>query len=132
MWHRAMTAAAVAVAVTGPAAAEDAGREEYMVACAGCHGESGMGDGPLAALLNVATPGLTTLSRDNDGAFPFADVFLSIDGRGGVRAHGSTMPVWGTRFTASALQTAYPETADLIARGRVLSLVTYLESIQEE
>lgn len=128
-----MWVVAALTAVAGAAAqADEVGRQEYMVACSGCHGESGMGDGPLAPLLNISTPGLTTLSRDNDGVFPYAEVFLLIDGRGGVRAHGSSMPVWGERFTASALQAAHPDTAALMARGRVLSLVAYLESIQAE
>lgn len=125
--------AAAALALSGTAGmAQDMGETEYMVACAGCHGESGMGDGPFAELLNVSTPGLTTLAADNDGAFPFTEVFLLVDGRGGVRAHGSDMPVWGQRFTASAMPGTHPETAELVARGRVLSLVRYLESIQQE
>lgn len=114
-----------------PALSDDTGQSEYMIACAGCHGETGMGDGPLAPLLNISTPGLTTLTADNDGAFPFAEVFLAIDGRGGIRAHGSEMPVWGERFSATALGDAFPDTAELIARGRILSLVYYLQSIQE-
>ena len=114
-----------------PALSDDTGQSEYMIACAGCHGESGMGDGPLAPLLNISTPSLTTLAAQNDGEFPFAEVFLAVDGRGGIRAHGSEMPVWGERFSATALGDAFPDTAELIARGRVLSLVYYLQSIQE-
>jgi mono/diheme cytochrome c family protein len=114
-----------------PVLSDEIGQSEYMIACAGCHGESGKGDGPLAPLLNISTPGLTTLAARNDGVFPFAEVFLEVDGRGGIRAHGSSMPVWGERFSATALSDAYPDTAELIARGRVLSLVYYLQSIQE-
>lgn len=114
-----------------PALSDDTGQSEYMIACAGCHGETGKGDGPLAPLLNISTPSLTTLAARNDGAFPFAEVFLAIDGRGGIRAHGSEMPVWGERFSATALGDAFPDTAELIARGRILSLVYYLQSIQE-
>ena len=29
------------------------GRKEYVVACAGCHGDSGKGDGPIAQLIDV-------------------------------------------------------------------------------
>ena len=122
---------AALVLASGPAFAEVAGEREYMVACAGCHGESGMGDGPLAGVLNITTPGLTELSKAHDGAFPYDAILMTIDGRDGVRAHGSAMPVWGERFTASATSQR-GETEEMVARGRILSLVYYLQSIQQD
>ena len=122
--------AAVAVLAT-PAFAEVVGEQEYMVACSGCHGESGMGDGPLAGLLNVETPNLTTLAAEKgDGKFPFEWVLWMVDGRKIIRAHGSTMPIWGERYQTSAMSQR-GETAEMVARGRMLSLVYYLESIQQ-
>lgn len=121
---------AVLSLAAGAAVADTTGEQEYLVACSGCHGESGMGDGPLAGLLNIHTPSLLELTRANDGSFPFEAVLATIDGRDGVRAHGSTMPVWGERFQVSA-SSERGETADMIARGRILSLVYYLESIQQ-
>ena len=112
-----------------PAVAESTGEQEYMIACAGCHGESAMGDGPLAGLLNVHTPSLLELTQANEGSFPFGAVLTTIDGRDGVRAHGSAMPIWGERFQASATSQRGEDT-ELIARGRILSLVYYLQSIQ--
>lgn len=107
-----------------------AGEQEYMVACAGCHGESGKGDGPLAGLLEIETPSLTTITaRTGGGDFPFYNTLKLIDGRD-VRAHGGNMPIWGERFQVSATSQR-GETADMVARGRLLSLVYYLESIQE-
>ncbi|MFY0691930.1 MAG: cytochrome c [Paracoccaceae bacterium] len=114
----------------GPAFGEVAGEREYLVACAGCHGESAMGDGPLAELLNISTPGLLELTQANEGRFPYEALLTTIDGRDGVRAHGSTMPVWGERFRSSATSQR-GETADMVARGRILSLVYYLQSIQK-
>lgn len=110
--------------------AETSGQQEYFVACAGCHGESGMGDGPLAELLNITTPSLVELAKANDGSFPYEAVLATIDGRDGVRAHGSTMPIWGERFQNSATSQR-GETSDMVARGRILSLVYYLQSIQQ-
>lgn len=107
-----------------------AGEQEYIVACAVCHGESAMGDGPFADLLNISTPSLLELTRANDGVFPFEAVLATIDGRDGVRAHGSSMPIWGERFQASAASQR-GETAEMVARGRILALVYYLRSIQE-
>lgn len=110
--------------------ANEAGKREYMAACAGCHGESGMGDGPLAGLLKIETPNLTTINqRSEGGAFPFHETLMLIDGRD-VRAHGGAMPIWGERFQLSATSQR-GETAEMVASGRILSLVDYLQSIQE-
>ena len=121
--------------VAGFAAAQDmkAGEQEYMTACAGCHGESARGDGPLAGLLKIRTPDLTRLSRDAGGVFPFEPVLMVIDGRKGVRAHGSEMPVWGDRYRNAAVRPGLTDQvdADMIARGRMMVLVNYLASIQE-
>ena len=123
-------AIAAVTLVAVPAFAEVTGEREYMVACAGCHGETAMGDGPFADLLNISTPSLVDLSQANDGSFPFDAVLATIDGRDGVRAHGSTMPIWGERFQSSATSQR-GETSDMVARGRVLSLVYYLQSVQQ-
>lgn len=124
-------AASLAFAVTAAFAEEEAGRNEYMIACAGCHGETAMGDGPLAGLLNIETPSLTTLAEEKGaGAFPFEYVLWMVDGRKIIRAHGSAMPTWGERYVTSATSQR-GETAEMVARGRMLSLVYYLESIQQ-
>ena len=89
-----------------------------------------MGDGPLAGLLKIETPNLTTITkRTGGGDFPFYNTLKLIDGRD-VRAHGGAMPIWGERFQASATSQR-GETAEMVARGRILSLVSYLRSIQE-
>jgi hypothetical protein len=107
---------------------------EYQMACAMCHGDTGRGDGPLAHLLRIETPDLTQLTERAGGTFPFRNTLLLIDGRD-VRAHGGDMPIWGERYTALAYaadpDAGAPETPDMVARGRLLSLVSYLETIQE-
>ncbi|MCB1338805.1 MAG: cytochrome c [Maritimibacter sp.] len=119
-------------ASTGFALADaDVGRSEYTVACAGCHGESGLGDGPFAGLLNIAVPGLTGLTQANDGEFPFLKTLMIVDGRTGIRGHGGPMPIWGDRYEASAVEQGDVYGAELIVRGRLLSLVEYLETIQQ-
>ncbi|WP_319824506.1 cytochrome c [Thalassovita sp.] len=111
-------------------AAETAGQREYMVACAGCHGESGKGDGPLAGLLKIETPDLTRLAARNGGKFPFEYTIFMIDRRNLLPIHGEDMPVWGDRFQVDTASER-GETAEMVARGRLLSLTYYLESIQE-
>jgi mono/diheme cytochrome c family protein len=110
----------------------DLGAREYVIACAGCHGETGMGDGPIAGLLDIETPNLTTLAERSGGAFPYEETLRMIDGRNDIRAHGSEMPVWGDRFFVSAAVSdgLDPAQSELVAKGRILALVGYLKSIQ--
>jgi mono/diheme cytochrome c family protein len=134
--HRTLfiTIALGALASGAAAQDQDHGAREYVIACAGCHGETGMGDGPLAGLLDIETPNLTTLAARAGGAFPYAETLRMVDGRNEVRAHGSAMPVWGDRFfvTAAVDDGRDPAQSDLVAKGRVLALVSYLASIQAE
>ena len=124
-----LTSAILAGLIAGQAIAEeDAGRSEYMIACAGCHGETAMGDGPLAKLLNIGTPNLTSLAARNDGKFPYEYTLFMIDRRDVIAVHGGDMPVWGDRYTTSATSQR-GETSDMVVRGRILSLVYYLASI---
>jgi mono/diheme cytochrome c family protein len=104
------------------------------VACAGCHGEDGKGNGPLAEFMNIETPDLTRISERMEGRFPIGNTLLLIDGRETLRAHGGEMPVWGDRFAMAAAlaePNASSEDVELEALGRILALVYYLESIQE-
>ncbi len=133
MMKRLMTFIAIILAATtfSAMAQQSAGENEYMIACAGCHGESGKGEGPFAELLTIHVPGLTGLSAANEGVFPFLDTLMAIDGRTGVRGHGGPMPIWGDRFEASALEESGFYGSELIVRGRLMALVEYIESIQE-
>lgn len=126
-------AAAVAAlaCLTVPALADELGRQEFMNYCASCHGETAMGNGPVAEYLSVTPPNLTQLSQRNDGEFPYLEVFMIIDGRTGIGPHGSAMPVWGDVFKGHELEDNTDYGAETIIRGRILSLVKYLESVQE-
>jgi len=126
-----LAAVLLAAATNGAFAQEDPGKVEYMTACAVCHGESGMGNGPFADVLNIEVPGLTGLAAANEGEFPFLDTLMIVDGRTGVRAHGGPMPIWGDRYEEAALEKVGVYGAEMIVRGRLLSLVEYLESIQQ-
>lgn len=99
--------------------------------CSSCHGASGAGDGELSRFLNVEIPSLTTLAERNDGVYPLLEVIHIIDGRSGLGPHGTLMPVWGNRFKASSVELTGEYGAEVIVRGRVLSLATYLETLQQ-
>ena len=115
---------------------ETLGRKEFRQACAACHGESGRGDGLVADLLLVRPPDLTAIASRHGGEFPAEWVYRVIDGRNSMRAHGSMeMPIWGDRYRAEALAglpLPLNVSADAIVHGRILSLVFYLEQIQED
>ena len=110
---------------------DDVGKAEYMDSCAACHGVDAKGNGPVANLMTVVVPPLTGLAAANGGVFPMDDVIAYIDGRKDVRAHGSGMPVWGSVYRDPVAGMVKGQSPDFIARGRILSLAYYLESIQE-
>lgn len=116
--------------LAGAGIADETGEETYRNHCASCHGTAGEGGGPLAELMTVPVPPLNTLAQQNDGTFPMLLVVHTIDGRNEKRAHGSPMPIWGAAFKTDAQRAGNPA-ADLAARGRILSLASYLESIQK-
>ncbi|MGC9369304.1 MAG: c-type cytochrome [Paracoccaceae bacterium] len=130
-WKKPAAIFAALSLLAGAAHADDAGKAEYINACAACHGESGVGDGPLAELMTVPMPNLTTLAQQNDGVFPMLDVIHIVDGRTGVRGHGYPMPVWGSRFKGEVVEEMGDYGAEMVVRGRVLSIAYYLESIQQ-
>lgn len=109
---------------------EYSGQETFMRYCAACHGQSGTGDGPVAAGLPITVPDLTRLQQRNGDAFKEELIRKIIDGREVVIVHGTRyMPVWGYEFWVE-------EGADDEAKERVNTivdnLIEYLRSIQVE
>jgi mono/diheme cytochrome c family protein len=102
-------------------------RENFFEYCASCHGPAGRGDGPVAAELKKRPADLTLLAKNNNGQFPYVRVRAVIDGRGqALGIHGpAEMPVWGQRFSQEGSN-------DPQVRGKILSIVDYLVSIQEK
>jgi hypothetical protein len=134
----AISAATFLLTGSGPAIANEAGRDEYMTACAVCHGLQGTGDGPLAEYLTIGVPDLTVLSQSNDSEFPMFHVIKVIDGRQGLRGHGDArpdaagnMPVWGERYEIEIAGEAGRYSFEMEIRGRILALAEYLASIQK-
>jgi len=69
-------------------------------------------------------------SPRNAGVFPESSTARLIDGRFDLPAHGSReMPIWGARLADTIPGLA---TGDEVARGRIISLVEYLKSLQVE
>ena len=66
----------------------DFGKREFDANCASCHGISGKGNGPLAAVLTTRPTDLTQLAKRNDGVLPMARLYEVIDGAN-VPLHGT-------------------------------------------
>jgi len=110
----------------------EAGKREFQRSCATCHGVAGKGDGPSASVLNVQPTDLTQLSKNHEGVFLFWQIYDKIEGSKEfvIRGHGTReMPIWGERFR---LDRDPSEEYQMGVRGRRLSLVYYLQSIQEK
>ena len=125
-----LTVVALSVA-TWASAADQIGKELYLENCASCHGADGKGAGDIAKYMNVAPTDLTGLAAGNDGEFPFLSVMQIVDGRSGARGHGTEMPVWGDAFMSQQDPMPGDYSGVLEVRGRILSLVNYLEALQE-
>ena len=86
----------------------------------------------MAQFLTIKPTDLTQLTRENDGRFPFLEVFEMIDGRREIAVHGPrSMPIWGDRYNAEAAMKYGPYNTETLVRGRILELVQYLVAIQE-
>ncbi len=140
-WTAALATALLTWAFVGPSVAQvpsavqDA---EFQQHCAACHGSDGRGGGPVAEAMGVTLPSLTGLARRNGGKFPFERVYRTIDGTFPVKAHGTLeMPLWGQRYRVG-LETYEAPSPDRdrseyrIVHGRILELVYFLATIQEE
>lgn len=115
------------VTVPAPPTPATSGKKMYLAYCATCHGKEGKGDGPVAEVLKVPPPDLTTLSKRNNGKFPWVQVVNTITGPAGAPAHGSKeMPVWGPIFMTMEHQ------HESRARLRVANLADYIKSMQQK
>lgn len=132
-WILAATGVLGATAVLAQDANQEftVGKEEYLKTCAACHGEAADGNGEIATMFKDRVPDLTGIAKRNDGVFPLLNVIKAIDGRAAIRGHGNPMPVFGNRYRTEADGGNTLFGAEAIARGRVLELALYLQSIQE-
>lgn len=125
--------AAATTGTFGQDATATIGADEYTISCAVCHGADAKGDGEFARFLTVKPPNLTVLAKGNNGVFPFLKVFQTVDGRTMVGGHGTReMPIWGRRYGEEVGEKFGPYGGEIAVRARVLELVFYLQSIQQE
>ena len=101
------------------------GKDLFVSYCASCHGMDAKGQGPVAPVLKVAVPDLTSIQKRRGGKFPVGDLEKFILGETAVKAaHGTTeMPVWGPVFKRV-------EKDQDLGLVRVRRLVEYLKTLQ--
>ena len=126
--------AAGVFAFAGSAGAQEFtyGQALFVKNCAVCHGAEGAGDGPVAELFATKPKNLRKLATENNGAFPFSEIYQAIDGRRDVTGHGtSEMPVWGglieTEMQGRAVHPGI-EPEELV-QARILALVYFLHCL---
>jgi len=132
-----LSAAVFAVPLAGQAQDTDVGQTEYFNSCAQCHGPAGKGDGEMVNYLMKRPSDLTQLQKANNGVFPVKRIYGVIEGATAVGLHGSReMPAWGMRYSLNAPEALGPyySAADKEAfvRGRILALIEYISTLQEE
>lgn len=115
----------------GPGFLAANGRVSYRLYCASCHGTDGEGEGPVAKFLTVAPPDLTRIEQ-RYGEWPEETLYMQIDGREEVGAHGRRdMPVWGEVLQSPLADDlkAGSESEERADR-KIRELVLYLKTIQ--
>jgi len=122
----------------------DVGKAEFQSSCASCHGTDGKGKGPVSEQLKVPPPDLTILAKNNTGVFPTNAVYETIYGLKTIPAHGTReMPIWGERFNPiiklpHIVDPSYDvldpsrELREVVVRTRILTVVDYLNRIQQK
>jgi len=116
--------------------ADDIAKQDFVNYCASCHGADGSGNGPMASELKTKPTNLTTLSKDNDGHFPYLSLRDSVAGTSNasnIRAHGSQeMPVWGNVFRAeTGMVQGRQGGSYALAKARIQNIVDYIADIQQ-
>ncbi len=108
------------------------GAKTFKFKCAACHGEDAKGKSASNIEIKTDAPDLTTISKKNNGQFPFSKVYAVIDGREGLEEHGTrAMPIWGDLFLSDTIWEGCSQVDEQIVRGRILELILYLDFIQE-
>ena len=111
------------------------GELEFREFCTQCHGPTGVGNGPTAAILKKKPANLTLLAKNNGGVFPEAEVKDYITGTKFIESHGTReMPLWGNQFRYRAIsssQAGYaPAATPQQVNAKINRLVEYVRSIQ--
>lgn len=108
------------------------GAEDFAAFCSGCHGATGVGDGPMATELSGARPAdLTGLASRNDGAFPKLRVMAKIWGYTGGRDGAAVMPNFGPLLDSALVPYDSGDGRETPTPIRLVQLAEYVERLQK-
>ena len=115
-----------------PALAQDIeeGQRIFESFCVACHGPEGLGDGPMAAMLEVLPADLTILTQNNGGVFPMGTAAAQIDGRDPLLSHGGPMPLFGWFFEGDDVTVKTETGQPMMTSQGIVDILAYLETIQ--
>ena len=104
------------------------GHRYFIQYCASCHGQDGLGDGPVAKSLSRPPANLRMLGDKYGMPLPAHRIAELIDGRDSARAHGShEMPVWGEKL----YEMGQGERGEYGIGEVIGKIIAYLDTIQD-
>jgi len=104
------------------------GHRYFIQYCASCHGQDGLGDGPVAKSLSMPPANLRKLGDKYGMPLPAHRIAELIDGRDTIRAHGThAMPVWGERL----YEVGHGEQGEVGIGAVIAKIIAYLDTIQD-
>ena len=104
------------------------GHRYFIQYCASCHGQDGLGNGPVAKSLATPPANLRMLGDKYGMPLPAHRIAELIDGRDSARAHGShEMPVWGEKL----YEVGQGERGEYGIGEIIGKIIAYLDTIQD-
>jgi mono/diheme cytochrome c family protein len=105
------------------------GAEDFAAYCAGCHGATGIGNGPEAAGLPQKPANLTTIAARNGGSFPMTRVMAQIWGY--AQEDGRVMPRFAPLLDSNMVLFDSGDGIQTPTPLRLVQLGQYVASIQQ-
>ncbi|MCC1494442.1 c-type cytochrome [Cognatishimia sp. F0-27] len=103
----------------------------YQNNCAMCHGETGIGDGPMARAMTRAPANLTLISLRNNETFPRARVMSTIDGYARSDMDTPGMPEFGDLLDSPLVPFDSGDGIQTPTPRKLVAILEYIESIQK-
>jgi mono/diheme cytochrome c family protein len=107
------------------------GAEDFAAFCSGCHGATGVGDGPMAAELDAKPADLTGLAARNGGEFPKLRVMAKIWGYTGGLDGAAVMPNFGPLLDSTLVPYDSGDGRETPTPVRLVQLAEYVEGLQK-
>ena len=113
------------------------GKAEFEATCAICHGSDAKGRGSFTLFMTKPVPDLTSITKRNNGEFPFMRLYEMMNGPGEIPGHAiREMPIWSEYYKDQAPKELGPfyNYSDVVAfvNTKTMSLLAYVASLHEK